>query len=54
MTQRGSTGDMAYTTASLHLAQENPAFIRPAVTGGTSVLIKCVACITARYGKTPY
>jgi hypothetical protein len=54
LTQRGSTTDMAYTTASLHSAQENPAFIRPAVTGGTSVVIKCVACVVARYGKTPY
>ena len=54
MTQRGSTTDMSYTTASLHIAQENPAFIRPVVTGGSSVVIKCVACVTARYAKTPY
>jgi len=54
MTQRGSTSDMSYTTASLHLAQENPAFIRPVITGGTSVVIKCVAAIHARYAKVPY
>jgi hypothetical protein len=54
MTQRSGTSDMAYTTASLHLANENPAFIRPVVTGGTSVTIKAVACIAARYAKTPY
>ena len=54
MTQRGSTTDMSYTIASLHIAQENPAFIRPVVTGGSSVVIKSVACVTARYAKTPY
>jgi hypothetical protein len=54
MTQRGSTTDMAYTTASLHIAQENPAWIRPVVTGGTSVVIKAVAAIHARYAKAPY
>ena len=54
LTQRGSTSDMSYTTASLHLAQENPAFIRPTVTGGTSVAITCVAAIHARYAKAPY
>lgn len=54
MTQRGGTADMSYTTASLHLAQENPAFIRPVVTGGTSVSITCVAAIHARYAKAPY
>lgn len=54
MTQRGSTSDMAYTTASLHLAQENPAWVRPVVTGGTSVTIKCVMAIHARYAKAPY
>ncbi len=54
MTQRGSTSDMAYTTASLHLAQENPAWVRPVVTGGTSVTIKCVMAVHARYAKAPY
>lgn len=54
MTQRGSTADMSYTTASLHLAQENPAFIRPIVTGGTGVSITCVAAVHARYAKAPY
>lgn len=54
MTQRGSTSDMAYTTASLHLAQENPAFVRPVVTGGTGVSITAVLAIHARYGKVPY
>lgn len=54
MTQRGGTGNMAFTAAAVHTANENPAFIRPAVTGGTSVVIKCVACVTARYAKTPY
>lgn len=54
MTQRGSTSDMAYTAASLHIAQENPAYVRPVVTGGTSVTIKCVAAIHARYAKAPY
>lgn len=54
MTQRGSTADMSYTTASLHLAQENPAFIRPVVTGGTGVTIKAVVAIHARYVETPY
>lgn len=54
MTQRGSTADMAYTAASLHIAQENPAFVRPVVTGGTSVVIKAALAIHARYGKAPY
>ena len=54
MTQRGGTSDMAFTTASLHIAQENPAWIRPVVTGGTSVVIKAVAAIHARYAKAPY
>ena len=62
MTQQGGSGgggggggtNMAYTTASLHLAQENPAWVRPVVTGGTSVVIKCVMAIHARYAKAPY
>lgn len=54
MTQRGSTSDMAYTIASLHLAQENPAFVRPVVTGGTSVVVKAVMAIHARYCEPGY
>jgi hypothetical protein len=54
MTQRGGTTGMAYTAAALHTSQENPAWIRPAVTSGTSVAIKAVAAIHARYAKAPY
>jgi len=54
LTRRSVGTDMAFTTASVHTANENPAWIRPAVTGGTSVTIKCVLAITARYAKTPY
>jgi hypothetical protein len=54
MTQRGSTSNMAYTAAELHLAQENPAWVRPAVTSGTSVAIDCTLAIHARYAKAPY
>ena len=54
MTLRSGTGNMAFTSASVHTANENPAWIRPAVTGGTSVTIKCVMAIHARYAKAPY
>ena len=54
LTRRSVGTDMAFTSAAVHTANENPAWVRPAVTGGTSVTIKAVACITARYAKTPY
>ena len=54
MTQRGSTSDMAYTTASLHIAQENPAFVRPIVTGGTSVSVTAALAIHQRGPKSAY
>jgi hypothetical protein len=54
MTQRGGTSNMAYTSAALHTSQENPAFVRPAVTGGTSVVLKGTLAIHARYAKAPY
>lgn len=54
MTQRGSTTGMAYTAAALYSAQENPAWVRPVVTGGTSVSIKAGLAIHARYAKAPY
>lgn len=54
MTQRGGTTGMAYTAAALHISQENPAWVRPAVTSGTSVAIDCTLAIHARYAKAPY
>jgi hypothetical protein len=54
MTQRGGTTNMAYTAAALHTSQENPAFVRPAVTAGTSVAIDCTLAIHARAMKAPY
>ena len=62
MTQRGGTGgggggggtNMAYTAAALHISQENPAFVRPAVTAGTGVAIDCTLAIHARAMKAPY
>lgn len=54
MTQRGSTTGMAYTSAALHISQENPAWVRPAVTSGTGVAIDCTLAIHARYAKAPY
>jgi hypothetical protein len=54
MTQRSSTTNMAYTSAALHTAQENPAWVRPVVTGGTSVTIKATMAIHAHYAKAPY
>jgi len=54
LTRRSVGTDMAFTSAAVHTTNENPAFIRPAVTGGTSVVIKCVAAIHARYAKAPY
>jgi hypothetical protein len=50
----GGAATMAYTSANLHTANENPAFVRPAVTSGTSVAIKGVLAIHARYAKAPY
>lgn len=54
LTQRAGTGNMSYTAAAVHTANENPAFVRPAVTGGTSVVLKGVLAIHARYAKAPY
>jgi len=54
MTLRSGTGNMAFTAAALHTANENPAFVRPAVTSGTSVSINGVLAIHARYAKAPY
>lgn len=54
LTRRSVGTDMAFTAAAVHTANENPAFLRPAVTGGTSVAINCVVAIHARYAKAPY
>lgn len=54
MTQKSGTGNMAFTSAAVHTANENPAWIRPAVTGGTSVVLKGIIAIHARYGTSPY
>jgi len=54
LTRRSVGTDLAFTSAAVHTANENPAWIRPSVTGGTSVVIKCVAAIHARYAKGPY
>ena len=54
MTQKSGTGNMAFTAAAVHTANENPAWIRPEVTGGTSVVLKGIMAIHARYAKAPY
>jgi uncharacterized protein YgfB (UPF0149 family) len=54
LTQRSGTTNMAFTAAAVHTANENPAWIRPAVTSGTSVAIDCTLAIHARYAKAPY
>jgi hypothetical protein len=54
MTQKSGTGNMAFTSAAVHTVNENPAWIRPAVTGGTSVVLKGIMAIHARYAKAPY
>jgi hypothetical protein len=54
LTRRSVGTDMAFTSAAVHTVNENPAWIRPAVTGGTSVAIKAIAAIHARYAKAPY
>ena len=54
LTRRSVGTDMAFTSAAVHTANENPAWIRPSVTGGTSVVIKAVMAIHARYAKALY
>jgi hypothetical protein len=54
LTRRSVGTDMAFTAAAVHTANENPAWVRPAVTSGTSVVIKGVMAIHARYAKAPY
>ena len=54
LTQKSGTGNMAFTSAAVHTANENPAWVRPAVTGGTSVAIQGIMAIHARYAKAPY
>jgi hypothetical protein len=54
LTRRSVGTDMAFTSAAVHTVNENPAWIRPAVTGGTSVAIDCTLAIHARYAKAPY
>jgi hypothetical protein len=54
LTRRSVGSDMAFTSAAVHTVNENPAWIRPAVTGGTSVAIDCTLAIHARYAKAPY
>ena len=54
LTRRSVGTDMAFTSAAVHTANENPAWVRPAVTGGTSVAIKGILAIHARYAKAPY
>lgn len=54
MTRRSVGTNMAFTAASVHAANECPAWVRPSVTGGTSVTIKATMAIHARYAKAPY
>ena len=54
LTRRSVGSDMAFTSAALHTANENPAWIRPAVTGGTSVAIDAALAIHARHEKSSY
>lgn len=55
LTQRGGTGNMAYTATANHAANEMPAFVRPNITGGgASTSLTVVLAIAARYAKTPY
>ena len=53
LTQRGGTANMAYTVASVQIAQEMPAFIRPTITGGTGSGFKVTAAVFYRYAKSP-
>jgi hypothetical protein len=54
VTRRSVGSNMAFTADAIHTFNENPAWIRPAVTGGTSVAIKAIAAIHARQAKSPY
>jgi hypothetical protein len=54
LTRRSVGTNMAFTSAAIHTANENPAWVRPAVTSGTSVAIDCTLAIHARYAKAPY
>ena len=55
LTQRGGTGNMAYTAAANHAANEMPVFVRPSIAGGgASTSLTVILAIAARYGKAPY
>ncbi|NDD53283.1 hypothetical protein EBZ39_05315 [bacterium] len=54
LTKRGGTADMSFTSAALHTANENPAYIRPITSGGTGTDIDVIVAIHARYSKVGY
>ena len=54
LTQRGGTAGMAYTSAANHSCNENPLFVRPLISGGSSSALAVVLAVFPRYAKTGY
>lgn len=54
LTQKGGTAALGFTSTGLHSVNENPAYIRPATSGGTGTDVDVIVAIHARYAKTGY
>jgi len=54
LTQKGGTTAIALTSAGGAAVNENPAYIRPATSGGTGTDVDVIVAIHARYAKVGY
>ncbi len=54
LTKRGGTSAASVTAAGGFSANEMPAFIRPATSGGTGTDVDVIVAIHARYAKVAY
>lgn len=54
LTKRGGTSALSVTATGGGSANENPAYIRPATSGGTGTDVDVIVAIHARYAKVGY
>ena len=54
LTKRGGTSALSFTSAGGASANENPAFIRPATSGGSGTDVDVIVAVHARYAKVGY
>jgi hypothetical protein len=55
LTRKGAgTNNLAFTSANLQNAWENPAYIRAISSGGTGTAVNAIVCLKANFNKVGY